>query len=60
VKSVASILPVHEYQLQTYLRLTGCPVGQLINFNVPKLMDGVERRLNPTATRRTEAAEETD
>ena len=46
VKSVASILPVHEYQLQTYLKLTGCPVGQLINFNVPRLMDGVKRRFN--------------
>jgi GxxExxY protein len=47
VKSVAAILPIHEYQLQTYLRLTGCPVGELINFNVPRLMDGVKRRLNP-------------
>jgi hypothetical protein len=31
----------------TYLKLTGCPVGQLINFNVPRLMDGVKRRLIP-------------
>ena len=55
VKSVASILPVHEYQLQTYLKLTGCPVGQLINFNVPRLMDGVKRRFNtgPGAAQRT-------
>ena len=49
VKSVAAILPVHESQLLTYLRLTGCPVSQLINFNVPRLMDGVKRRLNPKA-----------
>jgi GxxExxY protein len=50
IKSVATILPVHECQLQTYLRITGCPVGQLINFNVPVLKDGVKRRLNPLAT----------
>jgi GxxExxY protein len=50
VKSIAAILPVHESQLQTYLRITGCPVGQLINFNVPVLKDGVKRRLNPRAT----------
>lgn len=49
VKSVAAILPVHEAQLLTYMKLTKCPVGQLINFNVPKLMDGVKRRLNPRA-----------
>jgi GxxExxY protein len=50
VKSVAAILPIHEQQLQTYLKLTGCPVGELINFNVPVLKDGVKRRLNPRAT----------
>ena len=50
MKSVAAILPIHERQLQTYLKLTGCPVGELINFNVPVLKDGVKRRLNPSAT----------
>jgi GxxExxY protein len=60
VKSVATILPVHEQQLQTYLKLTGCPVGELINFNVPRLMDGVKRRLNTHATvTRTEGTEAT-
>ena len=49
VKSTAAVLPVHEAQLLTYLSLTGCPVGLLINFNVPRLMDGVKRRLNPKA-----------
>ena len=47
VKSVATILPVHHAQLLTYLRLTGCPAGLLINFHVPKLIDGVRRILNP-------------
>ncbi len=47
VKSVAAILPVHRAQVLTYLRLTGCPAGLLINFQVAKLMDGVRRVLNP-------------
>jgi len=47
VKSVAAVLPVHAAQTLTYLRLTNCPVGLLINFNVPKLVDGVQRVLNP-------------
>ena len=47
VKSVTAILPVHHAQVLTYLRLTGCPTGLLINFEVAKLMDGVRRILNP-------------
>jgi GxxExxY protein len=50
LKAIEQLLPVHETQLLTYLRLTGCPVGLLINFNVPKLTDGVKRRVN-TRTR---------
>ena len=44
VKSFETIEPVHEAQLLTYLRLSGCPVGLLINFNVPVLKDGILRR----------------
>jgi GxxExxY protein len=47
VKSVAALAPVYQAQLLTYMRLTGCPAGLLINFNVPRLMDGVRRLLNP-------------
>ena len=43
LKSVANIHPVHEAQLLTYLKLTGCRVGLLINFNVPVLKDGIKR-----------------
>jgi GxxExxY protein len=50
VKSVAAVLPVHAAQTLTYLRLTNCPVGLLINFNVPRLVDGVQRVLNPGST----------
>ena len=49
VKSVERLLPVHEAQLLTYLRLTGRPAGLLMNFNVPKLVDGVTRLVNPRA-----------
>jgi GxxExxY protein len=52
VKAIETILPVHEAQLVTYLRLTGLPVGLLINFNVPRLVDGIRRKAN-TKPRRT-------
>ena len=51
VKSVTAILAVHQAQILTYMTLTGCPAGLLINFNVPKLMEGVKRLVNPRATR---------
>jgi GxxExxY protein len=43
LKSVEKLLPVHEAQLLTYLKLTGCRVGLLINFNVPLLKNGIKR-----------------
>ena len=45
IKSVATILPVFEAQLLTYLRLTGKRVGLLINFNARLLKDGIMRRV---------------
>lgn len=45
VKAVEHILPVHKAQLLTYLRVTGTPVGLLINFNSPTLKDGIVRRV---------------
>ena len=45
LKSVERILPVHEAQLLTYLRLTGKKVGLLINFNAPALRRGILRRV---------------
>ena len=45
LKSVETLLPVHETQLLTYLKLTSLNVGHLINFNVPVLRDGVKRRV---------------
>lgn len=52
VKSISEILPVHRSQVLTYLRIADCPVGLVINFNVPLLVDGVKRVLNPSATMR--------
>ena len=45
LKAVEHIIPVHEAQLLTYMRLTGIRVGLLINFNVPVLKDGIYRRV---------------
>ncbi len=44
-KAADGLLPVHEAQLLTYLRLGSWPVGLLINFNVPVLKDGIKRRI---------------
>ena len=43
LKTVEKLLPIHEAQLLTYLRLTGLKVGLLMNFNVPVLKDGIRR-----------------
>jgi GxxExxY protein len=46
LKAVDQILPVHRAQLLSYLRLTELPLGLLINFHVPKLVDGVQRMVH--------------
>jgi len=46
LKTVDHLLPVHEAQLLTYLKLYGSPVGLLINFNVPVLKEGLKRLVN--------------
>ena len=43
LKTVAKLEPVHFAQMMTYLKLSGCEVGLLINFNVVRLVDGVRR-----------------
>ena len=45
LKSVEEVLPVHQAQLLTYLRLSRIRVGLLINFNVPVLKNGIIRRV---------------
>jgi GxxExxY protein len=46
LKAVDNLLPVHAAQLLSYLRLSGCKLGLLINFNVAQLRDGVKRVAN--------------
>jgi GxxExxY protein len=43
LKAVDALLPVHAAQIITYLRLSGIPVGLLVNFNVPALRHGIRR-----------------
>jgi GxxExxY protein len=43
IKSVSSILAVHESQLLSYLKLANCKLGLLLNFNVKMLKDGIRR-----------------
>jgi GxxExxY protein len=45
IKAVDRLLPIHEAQLLTYLRLGGWKVGLLINFNVVVLKQGIRRRV---------------
>jgi GxxExxY protein len=42
---LSSIERIHEAQLLTYLKLGGWKLGLLINFNVPRLKDGIRRRI---------------
>jgi GxxExxY protein len=44
LKSIETIIPLHEAQLQTYLRLSDCRVGLLLNFNTVSLKHGIRRR----------------
>jgi GxxExxY protein len=43
VKAISKLADIHKYQLMTYLKLTGCRVGLLINFNVMTLPHGLKR-----------------
>ena len=43
LKSIEAIASIHESVMLTYLRLSGSPLGLLINFNVPILKDGIRR-----------------
>jgi GxxExxY protein len=46
LKSIEEVVPVHKKQLRTYLILTGCKLGLLINFNVALIKDGIRRVVN--------------
>jgi GxxExxY protein len=46
IKALDQLLPIHDAQLLTYLRLSGKQVGLLVNFNVPVLKAGLKRMVN--------------
>jgi len=48
LKAVEQILPIHEAQLLSYLKLSGKNVGLLINFHVLRLKDGIKRLVSGT------------
>jgi GxxExxY protein len=43
LKAVEELAAIHQAQILSYLKLSGCPVGLLINFNVQQLTQGVKR-----------------
>jgi len=45
-KTVERLLPIHDAQLLTYLKMKGCRLGYLLNWNVPMLKDGIKRLVN--------------
>ena len=45
-KTVEKLLPIHEAQLLTYLKLRSCKLGFLLNWNVPRMKDGIKRMVN--------------
>lgn len=46
LKAVDSLQPIFTAQLLSYLRMSGLKLGLLVNFNVPKLADGIKRLVN--------------
>ena len=46
IKSIEKLLPIHQAQLMSYLKLSGCKVGLLMNFNVKVLKNGIQRVVN--------------
>jgi GxxExxY protein len=46
LKAVEKLLPIHEAQLVSYLKLSECKLGFLLNFNVYRMKDGIRRMVN--------------
>lgn len=45
-KTVEKLLPIHEAQLLTYLKMRNCKLGFLLNWNVPRMKEGIKRMVN--------------
>jgi GxxExxY protein len=50
IKAVDQVIPIHQAQVLSYLKLSGFKVGLLINFNVKLLKNGIQRIINGTLT----------
>ena len=46
IKAVERLLPIHQAQLLTYLKLADCKLGLILNFNVLHMKDGITRMVN--------------
>ncbi len=46
LKAVSKLLPIHEAQILSYLKLSNCKLGFLLNFNVYRMKDGIRRFVN--------------
>jgi len=55
-KAIEAMLPVHEAQSLTYLELSGLKLGLIINFNVPRLVDGIVRMVHGLSERSAPSA----
>ena len=63
VKSVDKLAPIHHAQMITYLKLTRCPVGLILNFNATSMRQGIRRipnRLFEPASRSPDGARGSD
>ncbi|MSP01851.1 MAG: GxxExxY protein [Acetobacteraceae bacterium] len=49
IKAVHQVHPIHEAPLLTYLKLSGSPLGLLMNFNAAQMKDGIRRVIGPNA-----------
>lgn len=49
LKAVEKVLPIHKAQLLSYMKLLNAPLGLLINFHEPRLIDGIHRMILPAA-----------
>jgi GxxExxY protein len=45
-KTVDKLMPIHEAQLLTYLKMKNCKLGFMLNWNVPRMKDGIKRMVN--------------
>jgi len=57
-KAVEKLLPVHQAQLLSYLKLRGCHLGFLLNWNVPLMKQGIKRMVNDTYHKDTKSTKE--